>query len=189
MLLTGPRVASADCEYHNGYYDQALRGTCTAEVEVPAGCPIHVLTPSGELPKLALYRGTQDLMVVPTTTLVDTISVPMDIQEWACDCSRTPGARAFDRSEVSLPGAAEGDHVEIDSGQLIQPQSITIGPAGPCPAVTWPTAISVATQCDPCANPSPYDDDGGGCTAGHGRGWLVGLAFVVGCARRRRSRK
>lgn len=190
------REAAADCVYHNDYYDPGVYGSCTAELTVPAGCPVHVATPSGDMPRFEVYRAMEPVTLPASTSLVDTVSVPMErVDPFDCFCTRIPGAAAFDRYEVTVTGAVEGDVIGFDSGQLETGTAITVGPPGPCPAAVWPTTYTIATRCDRCPDPADSgSSDGGaaGCSVGDdGRGSPTGALGALVCGllvlRRRRA--
>lgn len=102
-----------------------------------------------------------------------------------CDCARHSGARAFDRDAVTITGAKAGDSVSFQGSQLESGGAhVTIDPAGPCPAPTWPTQFSVATQCDRC--PSPPGGSAGGCSSTSGAGALAIVGVLAMLDRRRR---
>ncbi|HEU0036186.1 MAG TPA: hypothetical protein VFQ53_36485 [Kofleriaceae bacterium] len=194
LVLVAARDARGECVYHNGYYDPGVSGACGVETMVPQGCPLHVATPTGTPASFAVFRDAQELTLEATDTVVDALGVPMDrIDPIDCECTRVPGITSFDRHAITLTGARAGDVVAFEQGHLDLPTQISIGPAGPCPAATWPTEFSILTQCDRCpvddAGPLPGDDDGvAGCTTGGGVGLLAGLAVVGLVVRRRVSR-
>jgi uncharacterized protein (TIGR03382 family) len=168
MLLVA-RSAAAECIYHNGYYDPDLHGACGVETIVPAGCPVHVATPSGNVPRFAVYRGMQEVTLQSSASLVDTLSVPMArIDPFDCDCARVPSGAAFDRYEVTVNGTVDGDTIVFEAGQLEGSTGVVFGPPGPCPAPAWPTTFSIATQCDRCPDSSGSGSgtgSAGGCSA------------------------
>lgn len=197
VALLVAREAVAECVYHNGYYDPGVYGSCTVETLVPAGCPVHVATPSGEMPRFDVYRAMQPVTLPATTSLVDTLSVPMErVDPVDCFCTRVPGAAHFDRHEVTVTGAVEGDTIVFDAGQLETSTAITFGPPGPCPAPLWPTMYTIATQCDRCPDPGDSgssDGDAAGCSVGDeapdAPAWAAGalLSTLVLLRRRRRQ--
>jgi len=163
-MLLAPRPAAAECVYRNGYYDPALHGSCSVETTVPAGCPVHVAAPTGDVPRFAVYRGTQEVTLPSSASQVDAISVPMErVDPFDCNCARVPGGAAFDRYEVMVSGAVDGDSIVFDAGQLEVSTGVAFGPPGPCPAPTWPTMFTIATQCDRCPEP-PGSGSGTGCS-------------------------
>lgn len=191
MLLVA-RSATAECIYYNGYYDPDLYGACGVETTVPAGCPVHVATPSGSAPRFAVYRGMQEVTLPSSASLIDMLSVPMDrIDPFDCDCARRPSGAAFDRYEVTVNGALDGDATVFEAGQLEGSTGVDVGPAGPCPAPAWPTMFSIATQCDRCPEPSDSGSEpgsSGGCSATDDAGaFALGslLSVLVGLRRRR----
>lgn len=187
MLLTA-RPAAAECVYHNGYYDPGLHGSCGVETAVPAGCPVHVATPSGDVPRFAVYRGTQEVTLQSSASRVDTISVPMErVDPVDCFCTRVPGGAAFDRYEVTVNGAVDGDMIVFEAGQLEGSTGVAFGPPGPCPAPTWPTMFLIATQCDRC--PVSGADSASGCsvTDDVGAFALGALMSALALLRRRRA--
>ena len=196
LVLLAARHARADCVYHNDYYDPGLSGGCTAEVMVPEGCPLHVVTP-GEPPQADVYRGADPVAATVTATPVETIFVPMNrIDPFDCDCASVPGSASFVRHEVTLGGVRDGDRVELHPGKLEYSMPVLIGPPGPCPEPVWPTTLVVLTRCDQCGGGGGDDDGGGGgggggggCAAGGGAGLALGLGLVgVLVLRRRRPR-
>jgi hypothetical protein len=183
VLLTA-RTVYADCTYHNGYYDPGLDGACVAESLAPAGCPVHFVTPSGQpMAMFTVHRGTQDIMLPATTSIVETVGVPLSLVDpLDCDCARTDATVPFDRQALMLTGAREGDAVEFAPGHLDVPQIVAITTTGPCPAVVWPTQFAVATQCDRCPKPPPSSSS---CSTGGGGCWLT-VAIALGLVARRR---
>lgn len=187
-MLLASRLASADCVYHNGYYDPGLRGACAEETSVPEGCPLHVATPVGTLPALQVLRDAEPVELVSSTAVVDTISIPMNrVDPVDCDCASTPSAGAFDRHEVTVTGAVENDVIVFDAGQLETGTAIAIGPAAPCAPPVWPTAFVIATQCDRC----PVDEqspEAGGCATASGDGSVLGFLVLGALLASRRAK-
>lgn len=189
-MLLAARPAAAECVYHNGYHEPGLYGSCGVETAVPAGCPVHVATPIGDMPRFAVYRGMQEVTLQSSASLVDTISVPMErVDPFDCSCARVPGGAAFDRYEVMVSGAVDGDAIVFEAGRLEASTAVAFGPPGPCPAPTWPTMFTIATQCDRCPDPEPGTGGAGGCsvTDDVGAFALGSLSSVLVLLRRRRA--
>jgi MYXO-CTERM domain-containing protein len=174
------------CTYHNSYYAPGIDGACGAETMVPEGCPLHVATPAGLIPRFEVFRGTESTALPSTTMVVDTIVVPMNrIDPYDCDCASVASAASFDRHAVVLTGAVDGDVVAFDAARLDEDTTVVIGPAGPCPAPAWPSSYSVLTTCDVCP---PVDDGGCAASTGTSSGGPLVIALLLGVfiARRRR---
>ena len=189
-MLLAARPAAAECVYHNGYYDPGLYGSCSVETTVPAGCPVHVATPSGDVPRFAVHRGMQEVTLQSSASRVDTISVPMEhVDPLDCFCTRVPGGAAFDRHEVTVNGAVDGDAIVFEAGQLEVSTVVAFGPPGPCPAPMWPTMFTIATQCDRCPAPSDSGSSAGCSVPGDGGAFALGplLSALVFLRRRRTS--
>lgn len=186
ILLLVARVADADCTYQNGYYDPGLDGACVAETSAPAGCAVHFVTPHGQpAATFTVHRGAQDVALPATISRVETVGVPMSLVDpFDCACTPTDATVMFDRQALTLTGVQAGDAVEFAAGHLHAPQVIAITAAGPCPAVTWPTQLQVATQCDRCPEQPP---ESSGCSTGGGGGFAAALALVFVRRPRRRS--
>jgi hypothetical protein len=184
FLLLIARIVDADCTYQNGYYDPGFDGACVAETSAPAGCPVHFVTPHAQATAMfTVHRGTQDIKLSATTSLVETVGVPLSLVDPVdCDCARMDATVPFDRQALMLTGLKADDAVEFASGHLYVPQIVAITAAGPCPAVVWPTQIVVATQCDRCPRQPPSSSS---CSAGGG-GWLAAAITLGLVARRRR---
>jgi MYXO-CTERM domain-containing protein len=177
----------ADCTYQNSYYDPGFDGACVAGTSVPAGCPVHFVTPRGQPPAtFTVHRGTQDITLPAATSTVETVGVPLSVVDPVdCDCTRTDTTVPFDRQALQLTGTQPGDTVELAPGHLRLAQVVAITAAAPCPAVVWPTQIVLATQCDRCPRqPSSSSCSG---TTEHGGGWLAGAITLglIACRRRR----
>jgi MYXO-CTERM domain-containing protein len=187
VLLLTARIVEADCRYQNGYYDPGFDGACVAETSAPAGCPVHFVTPHTQATAIfTVHRGTQDITLLATTSLVETVGVPLSLVDPAdCDCTRTDATVLFDRKALMLTGAQASDTVEFASGHLHLPQIVAITAAAPCPTVVWPTQFEVATQCDRCPREPPASSS---CSTGSGGGWLA-AAIAFGLAGRRRRRR
>lgn len=186
FVVLPARIADADCRYENGYYDPGFDGACIAETSAPAGCPIHFVTPQAQLPAMfTVHRGTQNITLPATTSLVETVGVPLGLVDPIdCDCARTDATVPFDRQALRLTGAMVGDTVEFASGHLHVSQIVAITAPAPCPAVVWPTHIELATQCDRCPRQPPASSS---CSTSDGTGWLA-AAIALGLAARRRRR-
>jgi len=184
VLLTA-RTVYADCTYRNGYYDPGLDGACVAETMAPSGCPVHFVTPHGQPAAMfTVHRGAQDVTLPATTSIVETIGVPLSLVDpFDCDCAQTDATVPFDRQALMLTGAMAGDTVEFAPGHLDVSQIVAITAAGPCPAVVWPTQFEVATQCDRCPQQPPSSSSS--CSTGGGGDWL-GVAIAIGLVTRRR---
>jgi MYXO-CTERM domain-containing protein len=184
--LLSARTVYADCTYQNGYYDPGLDGACVADTSVPAGCPVHFITPPQPPATFTVHRGSQDITLPATASIVETVGVPVSLVDpLDCDCTRTQTTMSFDRQALALTGAQAGDTVSFAPGHLYAPQVVKITAAGPCPEVVWPTRIVVATQCDLCprqASSSCASTDSSGA-------WLLGTIALGWMAHRRRSRK
>jgi MYXO-CTERM domain-containing protein len=187
-LLLLAKAGHAECVFHNDYYSPELSGACTVEDYVPEGCPLHVATVAGDMPGFVVARDSQSLMLPSNLQLVDTLTVPMQrVDPNDCNCSFVDSAASFDRYEVSITGAVEGDVVSFKSGSLNGSTWITIGPPGACPAAAWPTDYVIATRCDRCiggGDSLDADEAGsGGCATTDGHSpllvLLVGLAIVL----------
>jgi len=185
VVLTA-RVADAECRYQNGYYDPGFDGACVADTSVPAGCPVHFVTPHAQATAMfTVHRGAQDITLPATTSLVESVGVPLSLVDPTdCDCTRTDATVPFDRQALTLTGASAGDAVEFVSGHLYVPQLVAITAAAPCPAVVWPAHVELATQCDRCPRQPPASAS---CSTGGGGGWLA-AAIVLGLAGGRRRR-
>lgn len=185
LLLLTARIVDANCRYQNGYYDPGFDGACIAETSAPAGCPVHFVTPHTQATAMfAVHRGTQDITLPATTSLVETVGVLLSLVDpLDCDCTRTDATVPFDRQALMLTGTKAGDAVEFASGHLYVPQIVTITAAAPCSAVVWPTHFELATQCDRCTQPPASSS----CSTGSGGGWLAAaVALVLAGGRRRR---
>jgi MYXO-CTERM domain-containing protein len=187
VLLTA-RSVYAECRYQNGYYDPGLDGACIAETSTPEGCPVHFVIPHSQATAtFTVHRGTRDITLPATLSLVESVGVPLSLVDPTdCDCTRTDATLLFDRQALTLTGAKAGDTVEFASGHLYVPQIVAITAAAACPAVVWPTQFEVATQCDRCPRQAP-DSSSSSCSTGRGGSWLA-AAIALGLAGRRRRR-
>lgn len=187
FLLLTARSADAECRYQNGYYDPGLDGACIAETGVPEGCPVHFVIPHSQATAtFTVHRGTRDITLPATFSLVESVGVPLSLVDPDdCDCTRTDATLLFDRQALTLTGAQAGDTVEFASGHLYVPQIVAITAAASCPAVVWPTQFEVATQCDRCPRQAP-DPSSASCSTGSGGSWLAAAIAVVLAGRRRR---
>lgn len=91
FLLLAARIVDADCRYQNGYYDPGLDGACVAETSAPEGCPVHFVTPHAQATAtFTVHRGTQDITLPATTSVIETTGVPLSLVDPVdCDCTRT----------------------------------------------------------------------------------------------------
>ena len=199
-LALASRASHADNCYFEGrdyYHLDDWEGACFAATSVPVGCPVGVLVPQGAVVNPVVVRGGNPVTLPVTATLVDSIVEGVaSIDVIACDCPPTTLAVPFDRYQIVVTGAQQGDFVTVDEAVTADESSTSFDAAATCPPVTWPSAFSVATACDLCPDPggSGMGSDsagepmhGGGCAASTGTGGLVvGIALALSALRRRR---
>jgi len=180
------------------YHLDDWEGVCFAATSVPLGCPVGVVVPQGAVVNAVVVRGANPVNLPITTTLVDSVVEGVaSIDVIACDCPPTTLAVPFDRYQVTVTGAQEGDVVTVAEGETADQGATSFDVAATCPPVTWPSAFAVATACDLCptdpggsdmaGSDSPPGSHGGGCAASTGTGGLViGLVLALAAFRRRR---
>jgi len=194
------RADNCNFEGRDYYHLDDWEGACFAATSVPLGCPVGVLVPQGAVVNAVVVRGLNQVNVPVTATLVDSVvEAVASIDVIACDCPPTTLSVPFDRYQIVVTGAQEGDFVMVaDGGTTADQSSTSFGPAATCLPISWPTSFGVATGCDLCPIDPGGSDMGsdppidphrhvGGCAASTGSaGLIVGLALALAAFRRRR---
>jgi uncharacterized protein (TIGR03382 family) len=186
------------CTFSGSYYDQMpwAEQACTAEIAVPAGCPVHFVTGAQPDPSsITAARVESDGTLTPlaaTATPVDTVAQTFTLpDEFSCDCTPTQTNLQFQRFAVAVPGSNAGDFIAIQfAGLEGSAVEVEVTAAAPCPAAEWPTDYDVGLACDHCPMP-PADSQGsqsspGGCDAGGAPSLCFGGLALLALARRRR---
>lgn len=180
------------CDYSGSYYDPSpwTEHACTAQYEVPAGCPIDVVT-ANDPTLFTVSRGGAD--VASSSTVVDTVTQTFTIpDEFSCDCAPTDIAVGFHRVAITVPDAAAGDVLTVGMGG--DRFDFSIVAAAPC-VTAWPDGYTVALACDRCPTDMPTDggpgattptSTPGGCQSSPSPALALGLLVLI--ARRGRSR-
>lgn len=167
-LTAVPAYADGDCEFMGGGFHRAdTSGACVAAAPVPAGCAIDFVIGHGAAAPAPFVNGV-DATAQATLTFVATVDLTglaVNIDDSDCACHPAPIDSAEDEYTIALSGLAAGDVVSLTSadGTESDPQdadlsTITISPAGPCPAPSWPTEIDAYSACDAC--PGAGSDSG-----------------------------
>ena len=177
-----PAVATT-CRFEGSYsspypWENAV---CGAEYEVPAGCPFHFagaadLTTENPVFWIQHPGDLDPTQVTGSLALVGTAPVTVNaVDVYTCTCERYSFTLDTHRYAVSIPGAQAGDTVSV--GFLsTEGTAVVVGPPGPCPDPVWPENYDATIACDPCTNPDPFDDEGGGMSTSALSGCSIGHA-------------